>query len=193
MSMERLRGDLAELAVPVRTAALVTGKAASAYGPVDAAVVRWARVRVRSIASGLRAGEKEASYRTDAEGLTGLGPGLTPTGDDLLVGLAAMASRLSVSRVVAPGAAAAFARVLSGLGAGRTTPAAGRLLAQASEGLYPSVLADVVEALGNDRISPLSLDRAVSLLARTGAHSGADLLAGALTLARAVALSEEPG
>ena len=193
LSMERLRSDLSGVAVPVRTVLLMTGHAV-AGGPVDAAVVRWSRARARSLAAKLRDGEERAAaYRADAAGLTGLGPGLTPTGDDLLVGLAAMASRLAVLRAVAPGAVAAFAAVLAEVDADRTTPEACRLLGQASEGFFPAVLAAVVETLGNDRKEPFELDGTIAFLGATGAHSGADFLAGALLLARAVAFPGEEG
>jgi hypothetical protein len=179
--------------VPVRTALLLTGHA-PASGPVDAAVVRWARARAGTLAAKLRDGdERPEAYGPDAVALTGLGPGLTPTGDDLLVGMAAMAARLSVLRAVAPAATAAFASALAGVDVDRTTPEARRLLRQASEGLFPAALAAVVETLGNERTEPYELDDAVVLLGGIGAHSGADFLAGALLLARAVAFPGEEG
>ena len=50
--------------------------------------------------------------------LTGLGPGLTPTGDDLLVGLAAMSQRLVGGGLVEARAAVAFSTSLAGLPSG---------------------------------------------------------------------------
>ena len=53
------------------------------------------------------------------------------------------------------------------------------------------VLADLVEAFGNPDAGPDRLRDLASRLAATGAHSGADLLAGALALVRGVVGVEE--
>jgi hypothetical protein len=185
-----LRQDLSLLPLPVRTAALLSGVAAGA-GPLEDAVTRWVHARARSVVDRLLAADPRAAmYRLDVAGLSGLGPGLTPTGDDVLVGLAAMAGRLAVPRLVEPSAAAAFAAALSPVPAG-TTPAAQALLAGAAKGLFPSVLADVVEAIGDAGSGTDALEGAAGRLAATGAHSGDDLLAGALFLARAAAFGRE--
>ncbi len=186
-----LRRDLADVPLPPRTVALLTGNG-DGYGTVEGVVVRWAHARVRSLVGRLEAGEAlVASYRLDVAGLTGLGPGLTPTGDDLLVGLAAEASRMSAVGLVEPRASAAYLEALSDLPLGETTPVARGLLVNASKGLYPSVLAAVVEALGNPGTEHASLELETGLLTATGAHSGADLLAGAVSLAWALAFPEE--
>lgn len=183
--------DLACLHVPPRTRALLSG-AGGAPDSVEERVFRWAHVRVKSLVAALLAGDvRVAAYRSDAAGLTGLGPGLTPTGDDLLVGLAAMSRRLAGGGLVEIRAAVAFSTVLAGLPSEETTPAARLLLREASEGRFPAVLATAVELIGNPHADAESLRAATARLAATGAHSGADLLAGALALAQGVVDARE--
>lgn len=182
--------DLACVPVPARSRALLAGTDAG-LGAVDGAVVRWSHARLRSLVEALLAGEvRVAAYRPDAAALTGLGPGLTPTGDDLLVGLAAMSRRLVGGGLVDARAAVAFGTTLGGLPAGGTTPTAQKLLVDASGGVFPVVLADLVEALGSPSAEAERLRSLAERLVSTGAHSGADLLAGALALARGVVEQE---
>lgn len=183
--------DLSSLPVPTRTRALLSGEG-GAPDSVESRVFRWAHARVGSLVEKLLSGElRVAAYRPDAAGLTGLGPGLTPTGDDLLVGLSAMARRLAGGGLVEIRAAVALSTVLAGLPAEETTPAAHLLLREASEGRFPAVLATVVELIGNPHADAESLRSAGARLVTTGAHSGADLLAGALALVQGVVDARE--
>lgn len=178
--------DLACIFLPARSRDLLSGQGGEP-GSVEEAVVKWANVRVDALVGTLLSGDVRVSaYRTDAAALTGLGPGLTPTGDDLLVGLAAMSQRLVGGGLVEARAAVAFSTALSGLPADDTTPPAHRLLQNAARGLFPSVLASVVEMIGNPNADPESLQKLTVGLASVGAHSGADLLAGALALVNGV-------
>lgn len=178
--------DLACIYVPARTRILLSGKG-GASGSVEERVVGWVNARLRSLVATLVSGDvRVAAYRADAAGLTGLGPGLTPTGDDLLVGLAAMARRLAGGGLVDVRAAVAFSTVLAGLPAEETTEAAHLLVRAASEGRFPAVLAAAVELLGNPHADAESLRAVTARLTATGAHSGADLLAGALALVHGV-------
>lgn len=183
--------DLACIHVPPRTRMLLSGKG-GASGSVEELVIGWAHARLKSLVATLVSGDvRVAAYRADAAGLTGLGPGLTPTGDDLLVGLAAMARRLAGGGLVDVRAAVAFTTVLAGLPAGETTDAARGLLRAASEGRFPAVLATAVELLGNPHADAESLRTVTARLAATGAHSGADLLAGVLALVHGVVDARE--
>lgn len=183
--------DLACIFVPARTRALLSGQG-GAPGSVEETVVKWAHARVRSLVGTLLSGDvRVVAYRPDAAALTGLGPGLTPTGDDLLVGLAAMSQRFVGGGLLEARAAVAFTTSLAGLPAGETTPAAQHLLQNASRGHFPSVLASAVEMLGNPHADPESLRTLTVRLAAIGAHSGADLLAGALALVHGVIDREE--
>ncbi len=89
-------------------------------------------------------------------------------------------------------AAVAFATSLAGLAGADTTPAARKLLTQASSGAFPFVLADFVEAIGNPGARPEHLRAITERLTATGAHSGADLLAGAVALVNG-AIEQEIG
>ncbi len=184
--------DLACVPLPPRSRALLDGEGEEELGVVDAAIARWARARLLALVATLLSGDvRVVAYRPDASALTGLGPGLTPTGDDLLTGLAAMSRRLVGGGLVEARAAVAFATSLAGLSRFDTTPAARHLLVQASTGVFPVVLADLVEAFGNPHAGPDRLRDLATRLAATGAHSGADLLAGALALVRGVVGAEE--
>jgi hypothetical protein len=190
-SGEALHEHLSGLAVPGRTVALLTGDAGG-LGPVDAAIVKWSHARTRALVAILRTGDvRVASYRPDMAALTGLGPGLTPTGDDLLVGMAAMARRLGDAGLVDARAAEVFAAALARLASAQTTPVALALLENASRGLYPLALATALERLGNPEAEPSAVEESVARLISIGAHSGADLLAGALMLALGVVFPKE--
>ncbi len=183
--------DLACIFLPARSRALLSGQGGEP-GSVEETVVKWAHARLQALVGTLLDGDvRVAAYRTDAAALTGLGPGLTPTGDDLLVGLAAMSQRLVGGGLVEARAAVAFSTALAGLPAGETTPAAHRLLQNAARGLFPSVLASAVEMIGNPNADPESLQTLTVRLASIGAHSGADLLAGALALVNGVVDGKE--
>ena len=184
--------DLGRISVPPRSLALLTGST-EGLGEVEAAVVRWSHARLVALSKGLVAGEVRVSaFRPDVAGLTGLGPGLTPTGDDLLVGLAAMSRRLVGGGLVEPRAAVAFEKSLAGLPAEGTTPAARALLEAASRGSFPVVLADFVEACGGPDVQADRLRLVAERLTGIGAHSGSDLLAGTLALMTALVEQERP-
>ncbi len=174
---------VALLPLPERTLALLNGNV-EGLSPVDALVVRWAAARTASLAAKLVSGEVRAGvYRQEAAALSGLGPGLTPTGDDLLVGLVAMARRLAAAGRIPARSAAAFAAALAGTEPD-TTPAARAMLEKAARGEFPTVLAAVVELLGDPQADAGVLKERAGRLVATGAQSGADLLAGAVALAR---------
>jgi len=101
--------------------------------------------------------------REDPRVLSGLGEGSTPTGDDVLTGMAAVRSRL-----VEPGLP--VLRLPTS-----TTPAARAMLFHAARGHFPEPLSAWAAALGDPRADfPF---RVAALLA-VGARSGADMLAG---------------
>jgi hypothetical protein len=102
-----------------------------------------------------------------------------------------MARRLVGGGLVEARAAVALGKSLSGLAGSDTTPAARDLLAKASEGVFPTVLAEFVETMGSPDVEAESLRRIAARLTSTGAHSGADLLAGALALVHGVVGSQE--
>lgn len=102
--------------------------------------------------------------------LAGLGPGLTPSGDDLLCGYAVALHRLD--RPEAPALAAA----LAALDEDRTTPLSRHLLSWAARGVAGEHHLDWLDSVLRGAPDPARLER---LLAH-GATSGADWAAGAL-------------
>jgi len=104
--------------------------------------------------------------------LVGLGPGATPSGDDLLVGLSA-----GLAATGHP-AAGPFARGLALLATGRTTSLAESFLWHAGRGEFAErVQRTAAEVLTGE---PAALRAAVDHALAWGASSGADLLVGLL-------------
>jgi hypothetical protein len=162
-------------------------------GDVEAAVVRWTHARLVALVRGLVGGEvRVAAFRPDAAGLTGLGPGLTPTGDDLLVGLAAMSRRLVGGGLLEPRSAARSRPPSPDCRPRRRPRPRGRSSRRRPGGVFPVLLADFVEAFGGVDSGPDRLRLLAERLAAIGAHSGTDLLAGALALVTALVEQEKP-
>jgi hypothetical protein len=104
--------------------------------------------------------------------LIGLGPGATPSGDDLLVGLAA-----GLAAICHP-LATAFARGVADAAAGRTTALAETFLWHAGRGEFADRVQRTAAAIhGGD---PEEMQAGVHEALRWGASSGADLLVGLL-------------
>ena len=122
--------------------------------------------------------------RKIAAALTGLGPGLTPSGDDVLAAIAACALRLAHAGAIDAGNARGFLDVLRASAGGRTNPVAAELVRGASLGLFPEALASFTEVLGDPSLGETELAARAARLARIGAHTGADMLAGVVSLAR---------
>jgi hypothetical protein len=114
-------------------------------------------------------------------GIVGCGPGLTPAGDDVLVGILAVLSS-PLSGAAGAEAHQAMRRTVEGL-APRTTALSGHMLRQAARGLTGRMPHDLVGALAG--AAPDELDRAIRCMEATGATSGADVCMGVLEAARA--------
>jgi hypothetical protein len=181
-----LRCQLADLPLPPRSAALLAGAGVGgSEDPSDRAVAAI-NAALGALVGCLAGGITDPiSYRRAVARLVGLGLGLTPTGDDLLVALVATSRRLATADVLATAAADEFAAAVAALPAGLTTTVAHTLLSQAAEGRFPEPLAAFVGALGDPAVDRETLARLVERLVATGAHSGADWLAGVVALARA--------
>ncbi|GAA0912847.1 DUF2877 domain-containing protein [Nonomuraea longicatena] len=130
-----------------------------------------------------------ADVECAAEGLVGLGPGLTPSGDDvlagLLVALRALGTAAGVSRAVPLADRLATAVVRAA--ATRTTAISAALLDCAARGdTCPEVTAVLRALTGHGRLGP-----ALTALCRLGHTSGADLAQGlSIGLASVHALAE---
>ena len=134
-----------------------------------------------------------ASWRQDIAGveeatcgLAGLGPGLTPAGDDALAGFAAVMALLS-SRLSADARPRDhIAEIIAGVARPRTTLLSGVLLTHAARGEVAEHLGELLLALALPaEASEVVLQAARSVLA-FGATSGGDTLLGVLLGLRAL-------
>lgn len=147
---------------------LGTTTASRPAGPVD--VTDRARPVLIALAGALAQGDRSAASRL-ALGLIGLGPGLTPSGDDVLVGLEAALH--ASGRPTAGFVGGALDRVDD-----RTTAVAATLLRHAARGEFAERLHVLLAALlgPDDAAIPGAIERAVAW----GATSGTDCLVGVL-------------
>lgn len=141
-------------------------------GPLYAAA-RLAAPRLERIADTLRSADPGAAG-TAAESIVGLGPGLTPSGDDALVGMAAGVAALATIGTVD----AAFLRSAADAAPARTTAVGATFLRHAAAGEFANGLHVLIAALlGPD---PAAIAPAIVRTVALGATSGADTLVGVL-------------
>lgn len=117
----------------------------------------------------LAAGDVAAAVEPTLE-LIGLGTGLTPSGDDYLVGLLA-----ALEATADPLHSSLASAIASGV-RGRTTAVGEALIGHAARGEFTERLHDVLVALGNGR--PRDLTRSIERAMAYGATSGSDTLVG---------------
>jgi len=115
-----------------------------------------------------------ALCREAVQGLIGLGPGLTPSGDDFLVGALAVLAALGESD-----ARAAIARAILETLPGLTTPLSGCFLRAAAAGHVGENLHRLISLIMTG-----DLDAAVATAQKIGHSSGWDMTAGILTTLR---------
>ncbi|HEY3452604.1 MAG TPA: DUF2877 domain-containing protein [Myxococcales bacterium] len=118
--------------------------------------------------------------------LVGVGFGSTPTGDDWLVGVAALGHRLAYSGFTFRPTWEAFLDALSQVPDTATTPVACQMLRHASRGDLPEALLRVASLLGDPSARRDALCEACRRLIAVGSQTGGDFLTGALSLASAV-------
>ncbi len=189
---------LADLALELERAVRRRGARGGLAGPpADATVFQGAVARrlaegasafERAVSTGDRAGAEE-----QARALLGLGPGLTPAGDDFLAGFALVAS--------AGGSGVEWAaEMLGGLaesGVARTTPLGAATLAEAAVGrgrsiLYELLAAGIVAGASGEpgAFAPGGrLDWPIEHALAIGHTSGADLVSGLAAGLRAAAVA----
>jgi hypothetical protein len=129
-----------------------------------------ARPALAELAVVLETGDRTGAAEV-ARRLVGLGPGLTPSGDDVLVGIEAALHALARP-------SAGFLTLATGDVEGRTTALAATLLRHAGAGEFAERLHGLLAALlgSDDEAIPAAIDRAVAW----GATSGTDCLLGVL-------------
>lgn len=167
------------LARRAATEAPTEGLARAVCGVAAARTVPAIRIRIANFErwlSGKLAGQGHG-VANDAIGLLGLGPGLTPSGDDVCVGAFAALDAIGEREVHA-----ALARVIVAMAPGATSPLSACLLRAAAagyagEGLHRAVSA----ALAGDA------DAAIAAADEIGHSSGWDMLAGAIMALQAAA------
>jgi hypothetical protein len=110
--------------------------------------------------------------------LLGLGGGLTPSGDDALVGVLAALDLAREARPEALSLRGSLAEALTTQAAQRTTRLSAQMLAAAAAGLYAEPVLALLAALGDGAPSTGSPEQAAAALLALGHHSGADTLRG---------------
>lgn len=158
--------------------AVVVGAGMVRIGPV---VIRPGRIVAARVArQPAPAPQRLASVRRSVprvevdEGLLGRGPGLTPSGDDVLAGYLVGAAAYGV-------AADDVCRLVASQAAARTTTLSAALLRHAAAGETIPQVSGLLDALAGRR----PLDRALAELLAVGHTSGAALAAGVITAAAA--------
>jgi hypothetical protein len=155
----------------------------------DLASAREERPTTRSLLQALLESDKDA-IQANAYALLGLGPGLTPAGDDflcgLLVGLRVLGSRAPQHTNWAASLCTLLSEMVEREAPRRTNALSRTLLVQAGRGVAVEPLLDVLCTLGSG--APL---RGIETLLAIGHSSGGDMLAGACFAAHAVLEREE--
>lgn len=141
-------------------------------GRIDGDFAAAARPRVAALAAAVQ-NSQVATAAEAASSLIGLGPGLTPSGDDLLVGL--LAGLEAAGYPLRSALATSIARHARD----RTTRIGAAVLANAARGQFAERLHDVIVAVA--RPDAGGLPRAIERAMAYGATSGADTLVGLFT------------
>jgi hypothetical protein len=177
-----LHATCAKIACCAATASPVDSLARVTFAAADTPLARLARPRVAAFAAWLserNRGGHGASRLSPPYGsvrdLVGLGPGLTPAGDDFLIGALAALDVLDQTNTHAALGRAVVAAV------GRTSPLSASLLRAAAAGHVGENLHTMVAALVTG-----DADAAMATAARIGHTSGFDALTGAVAAARNV-------
>jgi hypothetical protein len=149
---------------------------------------------VRDVTGALGTGEVADAVELVRRGLLGRGPGLTPSGDDLLAGLIAGVASLGAALGVAGGALTRrvdeLADALVVVAPEATTAISATLLDHAARGEVAVPAAQLLHALTGDGPVAGALDRLLTF----GSSSGRDLAVGLLAAAELVvdALAPDP-
>jgi hypothetical protein len=123
------------------------------------------------------AGELGAAFAA-ADRMVGLGPGLTPSGDDLLCGFLVTLHQLAPPGGGTRAFAAALGRLVATRAVRATTALSATLLGHAARGEAPAEVVDVLTALGQDGPGDRLTARALPRLLAVGHTSGRDLALG---------------
>jgi hypothetical protein len=146
--------------------------------PLNLAFLAMAQAGIKGLLHALQGGDR-SSIRESAALLAGLGPGLTPAGDDYLVGLMAglrvWPDPLENSGLSPP----QVCQIIFEAAEGRTTLLSRAFLRSAKEGLFGENWHELLTALVEGET--IGIQRAARRILSSGATSGADALAGFLS------------
>ncbi|MER5946316.1 DUF2877 domain-containing protein [Streptomyces sp. NPDC001904] len=143
-------------------------------GPLDLAVARALDAGRTELLTALRHGEGDAEIRRGVLALLGLGPGLTPAGDDFLTGLTFVAALPGA----APTGLVPAVRAVLDAHRGRTTDVSHATLTEAAAGRVRAELIDVLRQSADDGPLPRAPHDPVRRLLAIGHTSGSDTLSG---------------
>ncbi|HEU5369080.1 MAG TPA: DUF2877 domain-containing protein [Ktedonobacterales bacterium] len=188
---ERLERNLARLTTLVVEKAPREGLAALATLPVEAAsadaapdasaaadesfLLHTARQATRRLLEGVTRQQSQL-VRQAASSLIGLGPGLTPSGDDLLIGFIAATSLLATPLGLSKAMYQRLHSELLTIARGRTNKLSITWMEYAEQGAVAEHVGRLIKALVVD--DARLLEEAALAVLKSGATSGGDLLAG---------------
>lgn len=161
-------------------AARPAGSPQGAFGSFPA--VSLVQARADELVHGLLAAYRHhnlAGVKIHARQLAGLGPGLTPAGDDWLAGwLIGLYGRTAIAPCDDALPLQAIGKTVVDAATGRTTGFSLSHLTAAAEGIAPWPWHALIDALAES--DPVPVREAAAAIMRRGATSGADMLAGFL-------------
>ncbi|WP_353946320.1 DUF2877 domain-containing protein [Streptomyces sp. HUAS MG91] len=143
-------------------------------GPLEQAVARALDAGRTILLTALRTGADDAEIRRGVLALLGLGPGLTPAGDDFLTGLTFVAA---LPGAVPTGLVPTVRAVLAEH-RGRTTDVSHATLTEAADARVRAELIDVLRQSADDGPPPRTPHDPVRRLLAIGHTSGSDTLSG---------------
>ncbi|MBW1811594.1 MAG: DUF2877 domain-containing protein [Deltaproteobacteria bacterium] len=177
------RQELAGIHLPVRTRDLLDPEKVVGHG-IQPDIVRAAGRRLRKLIKRLCCKtEMCGPFSPIISGLAGLGPGSTPSGDDLLLGVAAAAYYMTSAGLIPRRNLIKYLTALDELPADASTEAGREMIAHAVQGAFPEPLLRFVVCLGQYKENKSKVSWEATRLTRIGKHSGCDMLAGAFALA----------
>ncbi len=147
---------------------------------------------IDELAASLARGDQAASL-VSTRRLAGLGPGLTPAGDDILVGVCAALGLVACTAPLRPQSARALSRLrrlIAETAASQTTALSATWLRHAGEGEFARPVLALAQALAADR--QRAIKEATAALAELGASSGRCTLIGLLAAGRALTAGYTP-
>lgn len=139
-------------------------------------VSRRASRSFKSLLAGLRSGDRRLT-EDSLEGLLGLGPGLTPSGDDLVLGLLA-ALKVGEAFRARPAGSDMLSQCVAKLAPQRTNLLSSDILTMGSEGGFNEKVRRALDSIHSR--GPCEVSRDVEDLVSLGATSGTDIAAGVI-------------